>query len=105
MDEIYAGACYEITLLPDETLEAVKNMVAIKGPLTTPVGESVIMLLRQLLDLYVCQRPIRWFEGVPIKKCLTIWLFFREFRRYLCCSWYESGTNEVKELIDFHKIK
>lgn len=55
--------------LPDETLDAFKTyLVGIKGPLTTPVGggiRSLNVALRQILDLYVCLRPVRWFEGVP----------------------------------------
>ena len=55
--------------LPDETLDACrKYLVAIKGPLTTPVGggiRSLNVALRQMLDLYVCLRPVRWFKGVP----------------------------------------
>src|SRR5579871_495430 len=55
--------------LPDETVEAFRRyLVGIKGPLTTPVGggiRSLNVALRQLLDLYVCIRPVRWFEGVP----------------------------------------
>lgn len=55
--------------LPDETLEAFKKYkVGIKGPLTTPVGggiRSLNVALRQILDLYVCLRPVRWFKGVP----------------------------------------
>jgi len=55
--------------LPDETLQAImKHLVAIKGPLTTPVGggiRSLNVALRQKLDLYACIRPVRWFEGVP----------------------------------------
>jgi isocitrate dehydrogenase len=55
--------------LPDSTIEACKEyLVSIKGPLTTPIGggiRSLNVALRQLLDLYVCQRPVRWFEGVP----------------------------------------
>ena len=55
--------------MPDETLECLKEYsVSIKGPLTTPVGggiRSLNVALRQELDLYVCQRPVRWFEGVP----------------------------------------
>ena len=57
------------TWLPDETIEALKEyVVSIKGPLTTPVGGGIRSLnvsLRQLLDLYVCLRPIRYFDGVP----------------------------------------
>src|SRR6185312_11239482 len=55
--------------LPDETLSAIDHyLVAIKGPLTTPVGggfRSLNVALRQKLDLYACVRPVRWFEGVP----------------------------------------
>ncbi len=55
--------------LPDETVEAFEDyLIGIKGPLTTPVGggiRSLNVTLRQLLDLYVCLRPVRWFEGVP----------------------------------------
>ena len=55
--------------LPDETLAASREyVVSIKGPLTTPVGggiRSLNVALRQLLDLYVCLRPVRWFKGVP----------------------------------------
>jgi len=72
--EIYAGekanAVYgEDTWLPDETLTAIEDYcVAIKGPLTTPTGggrRSLNVTLRQKLDLYVCQRPVKWFHGVP----------------------------------------
>ena len=55
--------------LPDETLAAIEHhLVAIKGPLTTPVGggfRSLNVALRQKLDLYACVRPVRWFKGVP----------------------------------------
>src|SRR5262245_32736799 len=55
--------------LPDPTLDAFKDyLVGIKGPLTTPVGggiRSLNVALRQILDLYVCLRPVRWFDGVP----------------------------------------
>ncbi|MYA15368.1 MAG: NADP-dependent isocitrate dehydrogenase, partial [Gammaproteobacteria bacterium] len=72
--EIYAGekslAVYGgDEWLPDETLAALREFnVGIKGPMTTPVGggiRSLNVALRQLLDLYVCMRPIRWFKGVP----------------------------------------
>jgi isocitrate dehydrogenase len=70
--EIYAGQksndLYH-TWLPDETVQACRDyLVSIKGPLTTPVGggiRSLNVALRQLLDLYVCLRPVRWFNGVP----------------------------------------
>ncbi|MFN2216372.1 MAG: isocitrate/isopropylmalate family dehydrogenase, partial [Anaerolineales bacterium] len=55
--------------LPDETVEAFKDfLVGIKGPLTTPIGggfRSLNVALRKLLDLYVCLRPVRWYQGVP----------------------------------------
>ncbi|MCY4340068.1 MAG: NADP-dependent isocitrate dehydrogenase [Gammaproteobacteria bacterium] len=70
--EVYAGeAAFRKfdNWLPDETIEAIREYrVAIKGPLTTPVGggiRSLNVAIRQILDLYVCQRPVRWFEGVP----------------------------------------
>lgn len=70
--EVYAGEKSNrifSTWLPDETVEACREyLVAIKGPLTTPIGggiRSLNVALRQLLDLYVCLRPIRWFKGVP----------------------------------------
>ena len=70
--EVFAGQKaydnYE-TWLPDATVDACRDyFVSIKGPLTTPIGggiRSLNVALRQMLDLYVCQRPIRWFEGVP----------------------------------------
>src|SRR4030088_2334434 len=70
--EVYAGEKAKNqfdTWLPDETVEAFrKYFVGIKGPLTTPVGggiRSLNVALRQMLDLYVCLRPVRWFKGVP----------------------------------------
>jgi isocitrate dehydrogenase len=70
--EIYAGEkSYKLSQswLPDETVQACRDyLISIKGPLTTPVGggiRSLNVALRQLLDLYVCLRPVRWFKGVP----------------------------------------
>src|SRR6185436_8639096 len=70
--EVLAGQrSYDATKnwLPDETVDAFKQyLVGIKGPLTTPIGggmRSLNVALRQLLDLYVCLRPVRWFKGVP----------------------------------------
>ena len=70
--EVYAGEKANVltgSWLPDETVEMCnKFLVAIKGPLTTPIGggiRSLNVALRQVLDLYVCLRPVRWFEGVP----------------------------------------
>ena len=95
--------------LPNETLATIKDcLVAIKGPLETPVGEGIRSLnvaLRQELDLYACLRPVRYFKGVPSplkhpeKTDITI---FRENTEdiYAGIEW-ESGTAEVKEVIDF----
>ncbi|MDL1912008.1 NADP-dependent isocitrate dehydrogenase [Chloroflexi bacterium CFX6] len=70
--EVYAGEkSFKMfqTWLPDETTEAFKEfLVGIKGPLTTPIGggiRSLNVALRKILDLYVCQRPVRWYKGVP----------------------------------------
>src|SRR5687767_12470207 len=70
--EVYAGQKSNDlfnTWLPDETVQACRDyLVSIKGPLTTPVGggiRSLNVALRQMLDLYVCLRPVRWFKGVP----------------------------------------
>ena len=70
--EVYAGQKANDLLntwLPDETVEACREyLVSIKGPLTTPIGggiRSLNVALRQMLDLYVCLRPVRWFKGVP----------------------------------------
>jgi len=112
--EVYAGekanAVYgEGTWLPDETVAAIKEYrVAIKGPLTTPVGggiRSLNVALRQMLDLYVCLRPVRWFEGVPspVKRPeLTNMVVFRENTEdiYAGVEW-EAGTPEVKKVMAF----
>ncbi len=103
--EVYGNDCW----LPDETVEAIREyLVAIKGPLTTPVGggiRSLNVALRQLLDLYVCQRPVRWFEGVPspVKRPdLTDMVIFRENTEdiYAGVEW-PAGSPEVKKLIRF----
>ena len=95
--------------LPEDTLEAVRRyLVAIKGPLTTPVGggiRSLNVALRQQLDLYVCLRPVKWYEGVPspVKKPEDVdMVIFRENTEdiYAGVEW-EAGTPEVKKLIDF----
>ena len=95
--------------LPDETLATIKShLVAIKGPLETPVGEGIRSLnvaLRQELDLYACLRPVRYFKGVPSplkhpeKTDITI---FRENTEdiYAGIEW-ESGTTAVQKVIDF----
>ena len=93
--------------LPDETLAAIdQHLVAIKGPLTTPVGggiRSLNVALRQELDLYVCLRPVRWFTGVPspVKRPQDVdMVIFRENTEdiYAGIEW-EAGTPEVKKVI------
>lgn len=110
--EVYAGEkAFNITgeWLPQETLDVIKeHIIAIKGPLTTPVGggiRSLNVALRQLLDLYVCLRPVRWFEGVPspVKNPqLCDMVIFRENSEdiYAGIEWL-AGTDEVKKLIKF----
>ncbi|MBN2520342.1 MAG: NADP-dependent isocitrate dehydrogenase [Bacteroidales bacterium] len=95
--------------LPQETLNTIKEyLVAIKGPLTTPVGggiRSLNVALRQLLDLYVCLRPVRYYEGVPspVKNpSMTNMVIFRENSEdiYAGIEWM-NGTDEVKKLVKF----
>jgi isocitrate dehydrogenase len=95
--------------LPDETLDAFRtHLVGIKGPLTTPVGggiRSLNVALRQLLDLYVCLRPVRYFQGVPspVKRPeLVDMVIFRENTEdiYAGVEW-ASGTADAKKVIDF----
>src|SRR4029079_6923396 len=93
--------------LPDATVEAFQRyLVGIKGPLTTPVGggiRSLNVALRQLLDLYVCLRPVRYFEGVPspVKRPdLVDMVIFRENTEDIYAGLeVESGTPEAKKLI------
>jgi isocitrate dehydrogenase len=93
--------------LPQETLEEINEyLIAIKGPLTTPVGggiRSLNVALRQELDLYVCLRPVRWFEGVPspVKRPQdTNMAIFRENTEDIYAGVeYEQGSEEAKKLI------
>jgi isocitrate dehydrogenase len=112
--EVYAGEKANNlyggdTWLPEETFEAVKDyVVSIKGPLTTPVGggiRSLNVTLRQVLDLYVCLRPVRYYDGTPspLKEPeKTDMVIFRENSEdiYAGIEWAE-GTPEVKKVIDF----
>jgi len=112
--EIYAGeksnqVYGENAWLPDETLQAIKEFaVAIKGPLTTPVGggiRSLNVALRQELDLYLCLRPVRYYEGTPspLKEPeKTDMVIFRENSEdiYAGIEW-EAGSAEVKKVINF----
>ena len=95
--------------LPDETMEAIKShLVAIKGPLTTPVGggfRSLNVTLRQKLDLFACVRPVRWFTGVPspVREPEKVeMIIFRENTEdiYAGVEW-PSGSDEVKKVIKF----
>jgi isocitrate dehydrogenase len=95
--------------LPDATVEAIRNyVVSIKGPLTTPTSggiRSLNVALRQMLDLYVCLRPVRYFEGVPspVKHPERVdMVIFRENTEdiYAGVEW-EAGSSEVKKVIDF----
>lgn len=97
------------TWLHDDTLAAIKeHVVAIKGPLTTPVGggiRSINVSLRQMLDLYVCLRPVRYFQGVPspVKSPeLVDMVIFRENTEdiYAGIEW-KSGTAEVKKVVEW----
>jgi isocitrate dehydrogenase len=95
--------------LPSETLELINEyLIAIKGPLTTPIGggiRSLNVALRQELDLYVCLRPVRWFEGVPspVKRPQdTDMVIFRENTEDIYAGIeYAKGSDEVKKLIGF----
>jgi isocitrate dehydrogenase len=95
--------------LPSETLDVIREyLIAIKGPLTTPVGggiRSLNVALRQELDLFVCLRPVRWFEGVPspVKRPQdTDMVIFRENTEDIYAGIeYEKGTEAVKKVIDF----
>ncbi len=95
--------------LPDETLKVIEeNLIAIKGPLTTPVGggiRSLNVALRQLLDLYACVRPVRYFDGVPSNSKVpeqVDMVIFRENTEdiYAGIEWLQ-GTPECKKLMNF----
>ncbi|MGH8440817.1 MAG: NADP-dependent isocitrate dehydrogenase [Pseudomonas sp.] len=114
--EVYAGekatqVYDQDTWLPQETLDAVKDyVVSIKGPLTTPVGggiRSLNVALRQQLDLYVCLRPVVWFQGVPspVKKPGDVdMVIFRENSEdiYAGIEW-KAGSPEATKVIKFLK--
>ena len=115
--EVYAGEKAQAVygrdcppnLLPDETLDVIReHLVAIKGPLTTPVGEgfrSLNVTLRQVLDLYVCLRPVKYFQGVPspVKRPDKVdMVIFRENTEdiYAGIEWAQ-GTPECRKVVDF----
>ncbi|PTL39860.1 NADP-dependent isocitrate dehydrogenase [Alkalicoccus saliphilus] len=95
--------------LPAETLDTIREyMIAIKGPLTTPIGggfRSLNVALRQDLDLYACLRPVRWYEGVPspVKRPEdTDMVIFRENSEDIYAGIeFQEGTPEVKKVVDF----
>jgi isocitrate dehydrogenase len=95
--------------LPDETLDAFrKHLVGIKGPLTTPIGggiRSLNVALRQILDLYVCLRPVRWFQGVPspVKHPESVdMVIFRENTEDIYAGIeFAEGSPETKKVMDF----
>jgi isocitrate dehydrogenase len=112
--EVFAGEkankAYN-TWLPDETVTACRDyLVSIKGPLTTPIGggiRSLNVALRQLLDLYVCLRPVRWFKGVPspvISPDKVDMVIFRENTEDIYSGIeFEAGSAEVKKFLDLFK--
>jgi isocitrate dehydrogenase len=110
--EVYAGEKAFTKFnnwLPDETIEAFREyLIGIKGPLTTPIGggiRSLNVALRQLLDLYVCLRPVRWFKGVPspVKNPQKVdMVVFRENTEdiYAGIEW-EAGSEQVRKVLAF----
>src|SRR5437762_1257325 len=97
--------------LPDETVDAFREfLVGIKGPLTTPIGggmRSLNVALRQMLDLYVCLRPVRWFKGVPspVKHPEKVdMVIFREHTEDIYAGIeYDAGTDAAKKVLAFIK--
>jgi isocitrate dehydrogenase len=110
--EVYAGETAKNKYdnwLPDDTIEAFKEfLVGIKGPLTTPVGggiRSLNVALRQLLDLYVCLRPVQYFKGVPspVKHPEKVnMVIFRENTEDIYAGIdYQAGSQEAKKILEF----
>jgi len=113
--EVYAGEKSHQAFsswLPDETVAACREfLVSIKGPLTTPVGggiRSLNVALRQMLDLYVCLRPVRWFKGVPspVKSPEKVdMVIFRENTEDLYSGIeFEEGSEDNRRFIDYLKV-
>ena len=113
--EVYAGQkSFDRlqTWLPDETIDAFREfLVGIKGPLTTPIGggiRSLNVALRQLLDLYVCLRPVRWFNGVPspVKHPEKVnMVIFRENTEDIYAGIeFAAGTEDAKKFAEFLKV-
>ncbi|MBL7573410.1 NADP-dependent isocitrate dehydrogenase [Staphylococcus saccharolyticus] len=110
--EVLAGQkAYEETgeWLPQKTLDTIKEyLIAVKGPLTTPIGggiRSLNVALRQELDLFTCLRPVRWFKGVPspVKRPEDVdMVIFRENTEDIYAGIeFKEGTSEVKKVIEF----
>jgi isocitrate dehydrogenase len=110
--EVFAGEAAKNKFdnwLPDDTVAAFKEyLVGIKGPLTTPVGggiRSLNVALRQMLDLYVCLRPVQWFQGVPspVKHPEKVeMVIFRENTEDIYAGIeYAAGTPEAQKVLDF----
>jgi isocitrate dehydrogenase len=111
--EIYAGekaaALYDGNYMPEETFEALREfMVGIKGPLTTPVGggfRSLNVTLRQVLDLYACVRPVRWYAGVPSPmrepEKVDMVIFRENTEDVYAGIEYEAGTPQNEKLAHF----
>src|ERR1043166_8044029 len=110
--EVYAGEAAKNKYdnwLPDDTIEAFKEyLVGIKGPLTTPVGggiRSLNVALRQMLDLFVCLRPVRWYKGVPspVKHPEKVdMVIFRENTEDIYAGIeYAAGTPDAQKILDF----
>jgi isocitrate dehydrogenase len=109
--EVFAGEASKNKFdnwLPDDTVEAFKEyLVGIKGPLTTPVGggiRSLNVALRQMLDLYVCLRPVQWFTGVPspVKHPEKVnMVIFRENTEDIYAGIdYQAGSVEAKKILE-----
>jgi isocitrate dehydrogenase len=110
--EVFAGEAAKNkfdTWLPDDTVEAFKEyLVGIKGPLTTPIGggiRSLNVALRQMLDLYVCLRPVQYFKGVPspVKRPEKVnMVIFRENTEDIYAGIdYQAGSPEAKKILEF----
>jgi len=114
--EVYAGQkandLYN-TWLPDETVQACRDyLVSIKGPLTTPIGggiRSLNVALRQMLDLYVCLRPVRWFKGVPspvrAPEKVDMVIFRENTEDIYAGIEYPAGSQEVQKLIHYLQVE
>ena len=112
--EVYAGEkANNLTgsWLPDETIDLMKEyLVSIKGPLTTPVGggiRSLNVAVRQIMDLYVCLRPVRWFEGVPSPvrnpERVDIAIFRENTEDIYAGIEFESGSDQNRKFLDLFR--